>query len=485
MARCRLGVGWCVRALVAFTILAGAGLAGIQVAEAANTSRPTGRGAIHDNSVYCQNSPGQPARPAYRGTGSQNPFGGECGPGPALQPPQAEPQQAEDSCPLRQASASPPGIVLVATSADVRPGLWLGDHKVLNARQAGLQDLTQRRKEIFEAMRCSRTRAFRFADQGRLRDTIELRAKVIERMEARLQGRSPVAFGCNLGVPSGWETYPEAKGTLMRGSERFAARSLPGVSAHAAVQAFRTAPSELDCHAGVQLTVLDAADELLGAAAFDDLHPQQAWPHFQPVRPDGRPATYALIGLGVALLTDEDLFTPSLPALRMGPVQITPPLQFGFWTTVVRNASLTSLAKHLFVVRYHLQGEPDPAGDLFAGKIEAADMVPGDWAYLKNVPDYESEVPYGAFAGENAFYIRERTRGDPTSRVFFGFGLEPRPGEPGRFFTEHELATHMAEDFNRNAPRRPQARPEQMVWTRLGSPMLDGADPREAGPFVR
>ena len=304
-------------------------------------------------------------------------------------------------------------------------------------------------------------------------------------MEARLQGRSPVAFGCDLGVPSGWETYPEAKGTLMRGSERFAARSLPGVSAHAAVQAFRTAPSELDCHAGVQLTVLDAADELLGAAAFDTLHPQQSWPHFQPVRPDGRPATYALIGLGVALLTDEDLFTPSLPALQIGPVQITPPLQFGFWTTVVRNASLTSLSKHLFVVRYHLQGEPDPAGDLFAGKIEAADMVPGDWAYLKNVPAYEIEVPYGAFAGENAFYIRERTRGDPTSRVFFGFGLEPRPGEPGRFFTEHELATHMAEDFNRNAPRRPRARPEQMVWTRLGSPMLDGTDPREAGPFVR
>lgn len=139
------------------------------------------------------------------------------GPGPAVQPPQPEPQQAQDFCPLRQASASPPGIVLVANSADVRPGLWLGDHKVLNARQVGLQDLTQRRKEIFEAMRCSRTRAFRFADQGRLRDTIELRAKIIERMEARLQGRSPVAFGCDLGVPSGWETYPEAKGTLVRG----------------------------------------------------------------------------------------------------------------------------------------------------------------------------------------------------------------------------------------------------------------------------
>ena len=74
----------------------------------------------------------------------------------------------------------------------------MGDHKVLNARQVGLQGLTQRRKEIFE-------------DPRRLRETIELRAKIIERMEARLQGRSPVAFGCNLGVPSGWETYPSPR----------------------------------------------------------------------------------------------------------------------------------------------------------------------------------------------------------------------------------------------------------------------------------
>jgi hypothetical protein len=71
---------------------------GVQVAHAANTSRPTGRGAIHDNSVYCQNSPGQPARPEYRGTGSQNPFGGECGPAPAVQPPQEEAEA--DSCPV-------------------------------------------------------------------------------------------------------------------------------------------------------------------------------------------------------------------------------------------------------------------------------------------------------------------------------------------------------------------------------------------------
>jgi hypothetical protein len=234
--------------------------------------------------------------------------------------------------------------------------------------------------------------------------------------------------------------------------------------------------------------VLDAADEALGAAQFDRLHPKRAWPHFSPVRPDGRPAQYALAGLGVALLRDEDLLTITLlPRIQLGPFS-TNPIQFGFFSTFVSNASLTSLAKHLFVVRYHLPAGPRNAGskdpdvsDFFAGRIKAEDMVPGDWGYLKNVPDYETFVPRGAFAGENAFYIHERTAGQATSRVFFGFGLESLR----RFVTEAELRLHMAEDFNRNAPQRPRASPDFMVWTRLGSPLLDDTDLREAGLFVR
>jgi hypothetical protein len=94
-------------------------------------------------------------------------------------------------------------------------------------------------------------------------------------------------------------------------------------------------------------------------------------------------------------------------------------------------------------------------------------MVPGDWVYLKNVPDYEIEVPYGAFAGENALYIRERTRGDPTSRVFFGFGLEPRPSEPRRFLTEQELAAQ----WRRTTTTTPRddRKPDPSRWTGRGS----------------
>jgi hypothetical protein len=44
---------------------------------------------LHDNSPYCQNSPGLPYRPGpqgYGGTGNQNPFGGDCRPIPQPQP---------------------------------------------------------------------------------------------------------------------------------------------------------------------------------------------------------------------------------------------------------------------------------------------------------------------------------------------------------------------------------------------------------------
>ena len=175
----------------------------------------------------------------------------------------------------------------------------------------------------------------------------------------------------------------------------------------------------------------------------------------------GRLTPYALAGVGVPLLTDEDVLI--------------------FWSHVVNNASRTSLAKHVFVVRYHLpegfrnRGSRDPSNDPFAGRIEAADMVPGDWAFLKNVPDYETLVPQGPFAGENAFYIRERTRGRPETRVFYGFGIPPPPGAPPQFVTQLQLAEDMAADFNLSAEgrRRFEAEPADMVWTRLGSPVLD------------
>ncbi|MGH6918681.1 MAG: hypothetical protein ACREJ0_13380, partial [Geminicoccaceae bacterium] len=359
------------------------------------------------------------------------------------------------------------------TDAEVKNGLWVAEHEVGSAREVGLEGLAQVRKEIFEAMRCSKNRVFRFKDKQRLKDTIELRAKIVERMEALLHGSSRLCFrqdGVNL--PSEWQFYSEPRGTLVTSPwGNTAARSKPGVSADKAIQSLRAEGAHLECQWGMQMTVLDAAHSALGKDRFNDVHSMRSWPDLPP-QVDGRPSEHALAGLGVPLLTDEDVLV--------------------FWSHIVNNASYTSLAEHLFVVRYHLpegfrnRGSRDPANDPFAGPIKAADMVPGDWVYLKNVPDYETLLPRRGFAGENAFYIRERTRGDPKSRVFYGFGLSPPEGEQPRFLTQLEIAKAMAKDFNDYARgRRFDAAPEDMVWTRLGSPILDDTDLRESGPFVR
>ncbi|WP_149536994.1 hypothetical protein [Siccirubricoccus phaeus] len=71
-----------MRWLFVFLLLAGQALA------------QSHQGYRHDNSVYCQNSPGMPARPGpygYPGTGNQNPFGGECGRPPPQRAPTPPP----------------------------------------------------------------------------------------------------------------------------------------------------------------------------------------------------------------------------------------------------------------------------------------------------------------------------------------------------------------------------------------------------------
>jgi hypothetical protein len=201
------------------------------------------------------------------------------------------------------------------------------------------------------------------------------------------------------------------------------------------------------------------------------------------VRPDGLPARYALIGLGVALMTDIQDVT-LFPGMQIGGFRILPAWEHVWAVTILRNASLTSLGKHLLTVRYDLQGAQAPGNDQFAGPIRKEDMVPGDWGYLKNVPEYETYVPNGSDAGENVFYISQLDAHAPDSRVFFGVGLEQLHNPP-RFVSEGELKDLMARDFNRRAPQRPRAQTSQMIWTRLGSPILDDSNLQEAGLFVR
>ncbi len=462
--------------LIACTVLAPAPV------RAQNRTSTTGKGAVSDPSVYCQNWPGRSSRPEYRGTGRQIPFGADC------TPPMRPAAPAEDACPRSIASAATM-FVPTADAPSAQSGLFVGGRRVVRAADVGLQGLGQRRMEILEAMRCHRTRAFRFRDRDRLAKTIELRAKITERMEARAMGRYNTGFAGCIAPPNSWELYPEPRSTVSgarAGGDAigYAARSRPGISAHVAIQAFRDRPGTmLECHSGMEMTILDAADETLGAARFDRLHPARAWPHFVRTRDDGRPARYALVGLGVPLLTDRDANT----------INVFDVLRFGWGTVGERMGRYTSVARHLAVVRYHVprggrnERADDPGSDLFAGPIAAADMVPGDWAYLKNVPAYERFAPSGAWAGENAIYVRERRRGDPASRAFFGFGFEADRGVRTSLITERDIRVGLRDSFARDVGNATRFRPtiDDMTWTRLGGPTIDDSDPREAGLFVR
>ena len=465
--------------LVLLVAVLGAGLA--LSARAGNTSKRTGKGAIHDDSVYCQNWPGHAPQPPYDGTGPQTP----CGPNferPAPPPPPADPT----GCPARQAALVRPGLLLAATAAPVRAhGLWVAGRKVTDPRQVSLASLSAIRQEILQAMICSPHRVFEFADANELAWTVELRVRIMALMRALSTGGGRCQFMANGGIalPGSWETYPDPRGSLSGalrdypslGQVKFAMRAKAGVGGHAAVQGFRTESSLLDCLAGMELTILDAADGVLTERNFDAFHQPRAWPRFAELAArypddakvqDAARRSYALIGLGIPLLTLE---------VR------------GEGYTVLDNRDKTSLGQHLVMVRYHAaagaRGERslDRADDPMAGAIATADLIPGDYAYLSNLPDYETRAPSGPWAGENAFYLGKDGDG---SGLFYGYGFyDPEHPERSGFLTEDQLKRGMAEGYNATAPAR-RATAAEMQWTRLGGPTLYG-DPRHAGLFER
>jgi hypothetical protein len=367
-------------------------------------------------------------------------------------------------------------VPAVASTARA-PGLWVGERHITEAGELRFAPLSALRQEILQAMVCHPTRVFWFADKNELHWTIELRVKIITLMQTVRSGSSGCRFlaGGAIDVPSNWQAYPEPAGSMSgvlaewpsRGRVQFAARARATVaSAHAAIQAFRTEPSSLDCMGGMELTVLDAADGVLGQANFDNFHRPVTWPHLAALDPAEARRRYVLVGLGVPVISID----PNVRPYR-----------------VIDNSSRTSLAKHLVIVRYHVAGGDrgetslDRADDPRAGVIAVDDMVPGDYAYLSNLPDYQNRAPSGVLAGENAFYLGRGRSGAP---YFYGYGFyDAEHPERNVLLSEQMLRDKMAEHYNATRPPT-SARAAEMQWTRLGAPTLYG-NPRHAGMFAQ
>ena len=356
-------------------------------------------------------------------------------------------------------------------------GLWIGGRWFTRPNDPGLvqflkQDDPQKRVRIATlcAMMWNQHRRFVFRSESDLRWNIALRERFIEEMSNAISGS---ASGCHFaGDPGqfalrGWERYKDPRGAHYYESwpdgkpDRGAWRSMPGISAHDAIQPLRSRQTGLDCLLGVQIIVLETVDAVLSeqrpssatGAQFNALHPVSG-------------STRALFGLGIPLnmLVDNSSF--------LGP-------RFAIHITL---PSVNSVALHLIVVRVHIRpdrknppvaGLDQLAGPL-AGPISVADMVPGDHVYIENRVDYGMHHPKGAWNGENAVYMDKG--------LFGGLGVGH-----GHLVTEEELRNELAQAYNYPDERpglgKDEAKPNEMQWTLIAAPSLFGSKD-EAGYFT-
>jgi len=421
---------------------------------------PYGVGPYGAPSVYCQNWPGRSPYPQYPGTGPNTPCG------PAFQPPAPQPQPQPPrtmSCPATLGSedrpdpsvagrltaavadASQPPELLQAqyAASNTGNGLYVANRRVMQATDAPDADssalpqwLSQNslRNAIFKAMACSKRRHFEFASSLDLINNIYIRENIIGVMGDFNNGIINVNFNGATGrdasgqlvrnnpsLGNAWEREPvdNPGGTQTDANGRHITfQSKPTYTASQAIDSFRNAARQtlyLDCMMGVEMAVLTGV-KLAFPARFDQLHPN-------------KPALY---GVGVSL---------------------------------IQRGARTSLNTHLSPVLYFTQYD-DAKKSAF--RITGDDMVPGDYAYLENLPTYD---PRGDWNGENAIKM--------STNLFLGLGLS------GINKTESQLKDEMAQAFNdQRRPMDKHALGSDMLWTVLGAPVLNG-DRREAGPFVK
>jgi hypothetical protein len=319
-------------------------------------------------------------------------------------------------------------------------------------RRGSLLGLETTPRTILKAMICSRSRRFSFASLNDLATNIAIRAEVVRAMRGVMSGQLPISFiqsANDLRMPvSAWRyVFSNPFGALLFNGQPLTWQSLPGIEAHQAIESLFVAPARLECLSGVEVIMLVGVEQAIGAARFDQLHPQNG------------PGGSALWGIGV-------------PLLRNGEPGHIP-------------LKASSARRHLVLVRYRTldQNSPhvapvDNDSDPMTGPISQADMVPGDYVFMNSISDYDVVHRGGAWNGENAIYMG--------ANAFYGLGL----GNTTE--TEADLQKSISWHYNNDpitsnglfSPRPSPASPSEMLWTLLASPTLNG-DPAEAGEFVR
>jgi hypothetical protein len=322
-----------------------------------------------------------------------------------------------------------------------------------------------------------------------------------------------------------WELYREMRSSLTRkgtgehvafGSDREV------VSARQAIDAFTQNRKDfvVDCQIGLEFSVLAAVREALDAE-FDKLHrPTASDPH-------------ALSGLGIPLIdstiTDETFNVSGLND-RIGLNGLFGQKQGGepVFSAQIKVNSDTAFGKHMVPLIVLPLNPCKPYGggvarirgiNLPQREILAEDLVPGDYAYLSNPPDYEVWHPGGPSSGENAVFATMRLQvdgngkpvhtdkhGNPVRDGFFvvhGFhpGLisepalkdkameaynenwKPSTTMPCKQAQDIELTWQKIEKDDKKDDKKNHEK-DLIRWTLLAGPTRDG-NMREAGPYVQ
>lgn len=381
-------------------------------------------------------------------------------------------------------------------------GLWVGGAQISSSKQLrgmmlflGGANTTGSyqpshlwlREQIFIAMSCHPHRRFEFRTTKDLEINILIRANAVVALGTTATTCGFPAYNQAPNLAGGdWESYSDPRASLLErvppgqlknsnpfgnllsgGVEHVAFRSIDGVQATQAIDAVITRNSVLDCQLGVEASMLAAIRRALDAQ-FDQLHPQSA------SHPN------ALTGLGIPLtavsvtVTSGNSITARANANR--------DTAFGFHMVPVMFLPLNPCNPHGPPIR-------QVTGNLAFNQrpIVAEDMVPGDYAYLSNPPDYETWHPGGDSNGENALFAG-RKKGKPLFEVHGITGpiLEEDLKVAARNAYNLTPAVTQAQPVCDGAPAPTFQKIETggVTWTLLAGPTRAG-DPKEAGPYVR
>ncbi len=209
------------------------------------------------------------------------------------------------------------------------------------------------RRQIFCAM-ASNPYPIRFANLEEAKENFAIRIEMIRFMNDVATKRVDATFVSGSASPPRIGTYFgldrwTASSTALRAGQHAPGgrvlNTVPGATASSALVQFRHGSSYLDCLDGIELTILQSVEKVIGSKRFDDLHPE-----------------------GLQFI-----------GLNFGKSD---------W-----NDTRISIVRHI------------EAADPGVANYSLDAMVPGDWVYLQNIAIYSKYNPEGGFRGENAVFM--------------------------------------------------------------------------------